>query len=311
MIDGYILSYANPDTDSVCSSIAYYHYLKQKNKTYIPIINGNISSETAFVLDVAKISVPVLDGGMDSTKKFILIDTHNLSQLPHLPSVEGVTEILDHHSDGDISVYKNAKIINKKIGAVASIIAEKYLNDSCMNKSIAILLGSAIISNTVNFIAPSTTSFDKNIFEKLKQYYEFGNDYILSMFKSKNNILQYSLLDVLSSDAKDYIIKDYNVRIAQLELVNVRENVSFVDILNSIPILMKYNNIDFYVVSLIDVVNLKTFILAFDEKSIKLVQIILNQNSCKQIYEFNRVLLRKTDIIPRLHDAIQSIENCE
>lgn len=308
MIHGYILSYNNPDTDSVCSSIAYYYYLKQKNEIFIPIIKGNIASETVFVLNAAKISVPIFNGEMDITKKFILIDTHNLSQLPHLPSVDKVIEILDHHPDGDVHIYKNAKITNKKIGAVASIIAEKYLNDNCMNKPIAILLGSAIISNTVNFTAPSTTSFDKKIFEKIKQYYTFENDYISLMFKSKNNILKHSLFDVLLSDAKDYIVKNYNIRISQLELADVYKNICFDDIINSMQIIMKNDKMKFYVVSLIDVVNLKTYILASDKNSIKLVQLIFNQNICKHVYEFNRVLLRKTDIIPKLNNAIQNIE---
>lgn len=308
MINGYILSYNNPDTDSVCSSIAYSYYLKNNNKVFVPVISGSISPETFFVLNAANINVPIVKNDLEYGKDIILIDTHNLSQLPHLPSPDNVIEILDHHTDGDLSIFKNAKITNEKIGAVASIIAEKFLVDDIMNESMAILLGSAIISNTVNFTAPSTSCYDKNIFKKLEKYYIFSKDYIFEMFKYKNNILNKKADEILASDEKKYIIGNRNIKIAQLELVDVCENICFEEFYKKMKYIIQHDSLDAYIVSFIDVINLKTYILVADDFSSKLVQIILNQNEANNLYKFNRVLLRKTDIIPKLSDAIDKLK---
>ena len=307
MINGYILSYNNPDTDSVCSSIAYSYYLKTYDKVYVPVICGNISPETSFVLKAANVDIPFENRELEPDKKIVLIDTHNISQIPHLTFPDNVIEIIDHHSDGDMSIFKNADITNRQIGAVASIIAEKCLNKNIMNKSLAILLGSAIISNTVNFTAPSTTNYDKIIFKKIEEYYAFNKDYAYEMFKYKNSILNKRNFEILTSDEKDYIIANHNVKIAQLELVNVCENICFEDFYCEMKNIIYHGNIDVYIVSFIDVVNLKTFILVADEYSSELVQLILNQTSSRKLYEFDRVLLRKTDIVPKLYDAINKI----
>ena len=307
MIDGYILSYNNPDTDSVCSSIAYSYYLKKHNKNYIPVISGNISPETSFVLNVANVDVPSKKLILEPNKKIILIDTHNIAQIPHLTAADNVIEIIDHHSDGDINIFKTADITNKRIGAVASIIAEKCLDENIMNQTLAVLLGSAIISNTVNFTAPSTTYYDKMIFEKIEQYYDFGKDYTFRMFKYKNRILNKRKSEILASDEKNYIIANYNIRISQLEIVNVSKHICFEDFYREMEIIINNDNLDVYIVSFIDVANLKTYILVSDEYSSKLVQLIFNQNSLKKLYEFNRVLLRKTDLVPKLHNAIDRL----
>lgn len=55
----YVLGHKNPDTDSICSAIAY-TYLKNKTKErqYVAKRAGNINEETQFVLDYFKIPAP-------------------------------------------------------------------------------------------------------------------------------------------------------------------------------------------------------------------------------------------------------------
>lgn len=58
----YIIGHKNPDTDSICSSIAY-AYLKNaidKENQYIPIRIGTVSSETDYVLKYFEVEEPVL-----------------------------------------------------------------------------------------------------------------------------------------------------------------------------------------------------------------------------------------------------------
>ncbi len=56
----YVIGHRNPDTDSICSSIAYTYLKRQidKNGTYEAKRAGSVNSETEFVLDYFKIPAP-------------------------------------------------------------------------------------------------------------------------------------------------------------------------------------------------------------------------------------------------------------
>lgn len=56
----FIFGHKNPDTDSVCSSIAYSYYKKQMNEDVEPRILGNLRKEAEFVLDYFKVPKPKL-----------------------------------------------------------------------------------------------------------------------------------------------------------------------------------------------------------------------------------------------------------
>ena len=55
----YVIGHKNPDTDSICSAIAYAYLRKTvTGKNYTPARAGEVSPETAFVLDRFKVEVP-------------------------------------------------------------------------------------------------------------------------------------------------------------------------------------------------------------------------------------------------------------
>lgn len=54
----FIFGHKNPDTDSVCSSIALAYLKNELGEKCIPKILGNINNETKFVLDYFKVDVP-------------------------------------------------------------------------------------------------------------------------------------------------------------------------------------------------------------------------------------------------------------
>ena len=56
----YVIGHKNPDTDSICSSIAYANLknILSKSKSYIPKRIGEINSETLFVLNYFKVEEP-------------------------------------------------------------------------------------------------------------------------------------------------------------------------------------------------------------------------------------------------------------
>lgn len=59
-----VVGHKNPDSDSVCSAIAYAHLKNQvdKDNEYIPFRCGNINNQTKFILDNANLSAPAFIG---------------------------------------------------------------------------------------------------------------------------------------------------------------------------------------------------------------------------------------------------------
>ena len=54
----FIFGHRNPDTDSVCASIALSYLMNEEGKNTVPKVLGHISSETKFVLNYFKVKCP-------------------------------------------------------------------------------------------------------------------------------------------------------------------------------------------------------------------------------------------------------------
>lgn len=61
MSNVYIIGHRNPDTDSICSALAYAalrNAIEQSNR-FIPVRIGEVGAETGFVLDTFHVEPPV------------------------------------------------------------------------------------------------------------------------------------------------------------------------------------------------------------------------------------------------------------
>ena len=56
----FVIGHKNPDTDSICSAIAYAHLKNQHENKFIPKRAGSINKETQFVLDYFGVKAPEL-----------------------------------------------------------------------------------------------------------------------------------------------------------------------------------------------------------------------------------------------------------
>lgn len=56
----YVIGHRNPDTDSICSAIAYAHLKHMKGEEAIPARCGQVNAETKFALDYFKMESPLL-----------------------------------------------------------------------------------------------------------------------------------------------------------------------------------------------------------------------------------------------------------
>ena len=158
-------------------------------------------------------------------KNVILLD-HNDSVLAPIGIEEAnILEILDHHRLGDLSTTKPIKVLNIPVGSTATIVAQQfeeyeYLGIK-MPRSIAAILLSAIMTDTVILNSPTTTQLDKKVAKMLAdkvgvKIEKFGYE----VFEHKASVKDMSVKELLGRDCKEFEVGDDKVLIAQYETID-------------------------------------------------------------------------------------------
>lgn len=307
-IDGYVLSYLNPDTDGICTSLAVAELYRLEGKgKYQIVLEGKLSEETRYVLNEAGINTEKFVTEYDKGKSVILVDTHQLMQLPHLENVEKVIEIWDHHPDGDDEKFVNANIHNYKIGAIASKVLEELWKIDGLNRTYSILLGSAIISNTINFTAPSVTQYDKDMFLMARNYFDFSEEYINGLFQCRDVILNTGLRNILMHDMKYYDINGRKCLMIQLELFSPKRLLECTELGLEMQNLKTEKVVDYLLLNITDVQQKKSYLVCGDSDSKKIVEKMFGRSFTGNKMEFNKILLRKTDLFPLLSKVLSNV----
>ena len=156
----YVIGHSSPDSDTVCSAIAYARLLTMLGYKAEARRSDDVNRETAYILKEAKAKTPpVLEdaGGED----IFLVDHSEYAQ-----AIEGMEDahivgILDHHGIGDITTGHQVVYEAKPIGATATIIWLDYLNYGLeIDQQTAFLMLGAILSDTDNLTGSATTTAD-------------------------------------------------------------------------------------------------------------------------------------------------------
>jgi manganese-dependent inorganic pyrophosphatase len=218
MADVYVIGHKSPDTDTVCSAIAY-----ARIKGYTPATPGPINEETAFVLNKFGVPVPQELGSAEG-KKLVLVDHNEATQSPDDVAKAEVIEIIDHHKM-NFSNPNPIAILIEPVGSTATIIAKKYKDVVAKDKALAGILLGALLSDTVVFKSPTTTQEDRDVAAVLAKIagiddmLKFGID----VKKAKANIADKSIKDVIFADYKNFDFAGKKVGIGQTEVVDLTD----------------------------------------------------------------------------------------
>lgn len=309
----YISGHKNPDTDSICSPLAY-QYLKSQiakdDTEYLAIRQGDINLETAFVLNYFDMEAPLLKTSMKDEKEgengLILVDHNERNQaIDDIEDAE-ILEIIDHHRVANVTTKNPIYFRNEPVGCTSTILTKEFNERKIeIPKKIAGLLVSAIISDTLLFRSPTTTDDDRKAVEKLAKIAEIDPEtYSLEMFKAGTSIEGKTPVELLNDDVKSFEISGKNVRVAQVFTMDF-ETVEKLkdDLLLEMEKIRLENKEDSFVLILTDI---------FEEASRVLVkgdfdEVLANEFGSKiENNEFyaKGLLSRKKQMIPNLTNAI-------
>ena len=300
-----IFGHKNPDTDTVTSAIVLADLQNALGNAATAYRLGDLNKETAFVLEYFKVEAPELLTTVTDDDTVILVDHNEFAQ-----SVDGIEKatpymVIDHHRVYGFNSAEPLFFRVEPVGCTATILYKMYLeNNITIKPSIAGLMASAIVSDTLLFKSPTCTELDKEVCLKLAQIAKIDIEtYGLEMLKAGTNLSDLATTELLRIDAKVFTMNDVSAEIAQISTVDIasvmeRQREIEVEINN----IISEKSLDLFVCVITDVMNSNSEAIALGNRTDlveKAFATTLENNSAF----LPGVVSRKKQIVPPLEKA--------
>ncbi|ELB3956020.1 manganese-dependent inorganic pyrophosphatase [Listeria monocytogenes] len=223
-----VFGHKNPDTDTICSAISYAELKKAQGADIEAVRLGELNSETAFVLDYFQVTAPRLVQTVANEVSEVALVDHNERQqsVDDIDDVT-VTAVVDHHRIANFETSDPLYYRAEPVGCTTTILLKMLReNEVEVSKTVAGLMLSAIISDTLLFQSPTCTEEDKVAAQKLAQIADVDiQSYGMEMLKAGADVSKKTVAELLL-DAKEFNMNDNKVEIAQINVVDVNDVLS-------------------------------------------------------------------------------------
>ncbi|MBE0365850.1 manganese-dependent inorganic pyrophosphatase [Pseudoalteromonas ulvae UL12] len=219
----YVVGHKIPDSDSICGAIALAYLKNQIGEPAIASRLGELSPETAFILDKFGFDAPELKMSYAGEDVYI-VDHSEITQAPDDISEATIVGIVDHHKLGDLTTSTPLECWIRPVGCSNTIIKMMYdFYNVEIPKEIAGIMMCAILSDTVIFKSPTCTTADIKCVEALAEIAGIENFKALGMemFKVKSAVEGTPARDLVMRDFKDFNMNGNLVGIGQLEVIDL------------------------------------------------------------------------------------------
>lgn len=305
-----IFGHKNPDTDTICSAIAYADLKTKLGQDVEAVRLGEVNGETQFALDQFKIAAPrLIKTAANEVNKVILVD-HNERQ-QSVSDIEDVTvvEVIDHHRIANFETSGPLYFRAEPVGCTATILNKMYKENGIeVSAPIAGLMLSAIISDSLLFKSPTCTEQDVAAARELATIAGVDADsYGLDMLKAGADLSQKTIAELISLDAKEFVMGQSKVEIAQVNAVDVNDVlVKQPELEAAIEAIISSKGLDLFVFVVTDILNNDSVALAYGT-STKAVEKAYNVTLSDSRAILKGVVSRKSQIVPVLTEAFNTL----
>ncbi|MEG0286064.1 MAG: manganese-dependent inorganic pyrophosphatase [Vagococcus sp.] len=221
-----VFGHQNPDTDAITSAISFAYLQNQLGVEAEAVALGEVNEETAYALNYFNVKAPrVIESAGSETNQVMLVD-HNEAQqsVSDIKDLE-VLAVVDHHRIANFETANPLFYRAEPVGCTNTIILKLYKEHSIeIPKEIAGLMLSAIVSDSLLFKSPTCTEQDVKAAKELAEIAEVDVDvYGLDMLKAGTNLSDKTALQLIDGDAKTFPMGDKNLRIGQVNTVDVQD----------------------------------------------------------------------------------------
>lgn len=265
-----VFGHQKPDTDAIGSSYGFSYLSNHRPNGALNtevVALGTPNEETQFVLDYFGVKAPrVVKSAKEEGVDTVILTDHNEFQ-QSISDIEDLTiyGVVDHHRVANFNTAAPLFMTVEPVGSASSIVYRKFLEANVeIPREVAGLLLSGLISDTLLLKSPTTHVTDHKVAKELAEIAGVNlEEYGLAMLKAGTNLSTKTAEELIDIDAKTFELNGSNVRIAQVNTVDIPEVLERLsDIKAAINASMTANGYDDFVFMITDIVNSNSEIIA-------------------------------------------------
>jgi len=301
-----IFGHTNPDTDSICSALAYAD-LKTKIGADVEAVRlGAVSAETQFVLDTFTTEAPrLVESVAREATQVILVDHNERQQSASDIGDVTIAEVIDHHRIANFETAGPLYYRAEPVGCTATIVFKMFKESGvAVSQQIGGLMLSAIISDTLLLKSPTCTPEDIAAAQELAVI--AGVDlqtYGLELLKAGANLRARSIAQLVSTDSKEFSMGEAKVEIAQVTAIDVDDVLSRQDELEAaLRDIVAAKGLDLFLFVVTDILNNDSVAVAVGPRAATVetaYDVTLENNRAR----LKGVVSRKLQIVPVLTET--------
>lgn len=222
----YVFGHKNPDSDSICSALVAAQWLSARGLPARAWRLGAITHETAYILRQAECEPPPLLTVSLQDKATWVVDFSDAEQGPDTLPQSRLLGLIDHHRLGTLTSCEPLDAWIRRVGSTATLLWQILTQEYAMppDRSQAILLLGAILSDTVGLISPTTSEVDRQAVAALRAACRPDYDtFLTGLLAAKTCLAGYSAPALLTKDLKRFVIGEHTLEIAQLEVASAQQ----------------------------------------------------------------------------------------
>ena len=299
-----VFGHKNPDTDTICSAIAYADLKKQLGMNAEAVRLGEVNGETQYALDTFKFEAPRLITAAGEASNVILVDHNERQQSVDDIDQVRVIEVIDHHRIANFETSDPLYYRAEPVGCTATILNKIYKENNLeVPKEVAGLMLSAIISDSLLFKSPTCTEQDVATAMELAEIAGVNAEtYGLEMLKAGADLSDKTISQLISLDAKEFTMGDAKVEIAQVNAVDVNEVLARqAELEKAIETVIAGKGLDLFLFVVTDILTNDSVALALGTQT-QAVERAYNVTLNNKIAVLEGVVSRKKQIVPVLTD---------
>lgn len=241
-------------------------------------------------------------------KQLILVDHNEKTQAVDGIGGADILEIIDHHRIGSLETMSPVFFRNQPLGCTATIIYQMYQEQKvAIDKKVAGLLCSAILSDTLMYRSPTCTPLDKAVAEELAQIADINiEEHAKAMFQAGSDFGSKTPEEIFYQDFKTFSQDGVEFGVGQLSAMTQEELEQVRDkLLPYLRDVLVERKIEMVFVMLTNIIEETTYLICAGEKADDLVEKAYHVHKEGDYHVLKGVVSRKKQLIPMFMSAMQ------
>lgn len=252
----------------------------------------------------------LIDVSKYERKEVILVDHNDPKQSVTGLNEASILEIVDHHALGNLSTTSPISFRNMIVGSTNTILYQLFKEAGVkIPKSIAGIMLSGILSDTLILKSPTTTEIDRIVVKSLARiagvnYQTYG----LELLKAGSSLDGLSIEEVVFRDYKEFQANSRYFGIGQVTTLNIEQIMNskseYIEYLDKICASKGFNLVALFIT---DIISNGSYVL-YSTNAKQVLSLAFNKPNLEEGYYLKDIISRKKQIVPCIMEEFENMD---